>query len=359
MTGGDLVLWEHARWLAAQGHSVLYLAASFPSAPREETYEGVPVVRLGPLHLLWLTTFVYYLRFCRRGFDLVVAEGFGGSRIPRLCPLYVRQPIITEWYQVHDQLFRTQYPGWAVPLLNGLERLTAFIHRKTFVQALTEEWREAFPRLGFHPERIFLCPVSVPDEWLESTPPVAREQRVVWLGKLRRYKCPDHVLQAWPQVVGRHPEARLTIALRRDDRGYEAELRRLARTLGIEDTVEFLVNITDQEKRALLLRSSVMVVPSSVEGFGIVVIEANACGMPVVASSGVPEGAVGEGRNGLRYEFGDIEALANRLSALLSDPPLWSRLSAQSIEFARRFAWHRTAAEFESIATSIVTADHA
>ena len=52
-----------------------------------------------------------------------------------------------------------------------------------------------------------------------------------------------------------------------------------------------------------------------VEGFGIVVLEANARGVPVIASDGVPEGAVQEGRNGLRYRFGDIDSLAGIMTS--------------------------------------------
>ena len=54
-----------------------------------------------------------------------VAEGFGGSRIPRLAPLYVKEPVITEWHQIHRDLFAVQYPRLFNGPLNLLERLTA------------------------------------------------------------------------------------------------------------------------------------------------------------------------------------------------------------------------------------------
>src|SRR5438105_14314079 len=85
-TGGDNTLWETARYFASAGHEVTFVAASYAGAAQRETIDGVNVVRLGGIHSLWLTTFVYYMRHCRGKFDVVVAEGFGGSRIPRLAP---------------------------------------------------------------------------------------------------------------------------------------------------------------------------------------------------------------------------------------------------------------------------------
>jgi glycosyltransferase involved in cell wall biosynthesis len=103
-----------------------------------------------------------------------------------------------------------------------------------------------------------------------------------------------------------------------------------------------------------------LVLPSSVEGFGIVVLEANACGVPVIASSGVPEGAVRDGFNGLRYQFGDIRALADRIVHLLWDTALYSSLSKNASSNAERFSWSRVGADYERVvreaAASVPTA---
>src|SRR5438128_699644 len=88
-TGGDNTMWENARYLASRGHDVTFLAAEFKGAALDASIDGIHVVRLGGIHSLWWRTLLYYL--ANRGrYDVVVAEGFGGSRIPRLAPLYVR-----------------------------------------------------------------------------------------------------------------------------------------------------------------------------------------------------------------------------------------------------------------------------
>jgi glycosyltransferase involved in cell wall biosynthesis len=353
-TGGDNTMWENARYLASVGYDVTFVAAGFAGAPKVETLDGIHVVRLGGIHSLWLTTFLRYMRSWRGRFDVVVAEGFGGSRIPRLAPLYVREPIITEWHQIHRELFVVQYPKVMNGPLNLLERMAAWVSRDTLVRAGTEEWRLAFPTIGFKPENVFVVPVSIRDEWLSAPKAVSVAPTILWLGKLRRYKCPHDAVIAMEEVVRRVPAARLVIAGRRDDLKYERELRDLASRLRISDSVEFRFDLTEAEKRDLLSSARILVVTSAVEGFGIVVLEANALGVPVVASSGVPEGAVRDGVNGLRYKFGDTHALAERLTKLLQDEALYSRLSASALENVKRFGWSRVGAEFERVVARLV-----
>jgi glycosyltransferase involved in cell wall biosynthesis len=357
-TGGDNTMWENARYLASVGHDVTFVCAAFRGAASRETRDGIEIVRLDGVHTLWLTTFVRYVTRWRRRVDVVVAEGFGGSRVPRLAALYVKEPLITEWHQVHRALFAIQYPRALRPALNALERVAARVNRSTFVRAGTAEWAAAFARLGFRGDRIFVLPVSVRDDWLAPPPaPPATSPSILWLGKLRRYKCPDHAIRALPKVLERVPGAVLTIAGRSDDRRYARELEALAPELGVADQVRFRWDVSEAEKRELVEASRVLVVTSAVEGFGIVVLEANACGVPAVASTGVPEGAVADGRNGLRYPFGDVDALAAALARLLTDPDLHDRLSAQARDFARRFAWSDVGARFEEVVQRCAKAD--
>jgi glycosyltransferase involved in cell wall biosynthesis len=262
----------------------------------------------------------------------------------------VREPIITEWHQIHRDLFAVQYPRILNGPLNFLEHTTAWIHRNTLVRAGTEEWKRSFPSIGFKPENVFLLPVSIREEWLSSSNGrLSSPPTVLWIGKLRRYKSPDHPVRSMVEVVKRVPEARLILAIRHDDLKYERELIELVTELQIANCVEFRFNVSEQEKRDLLGATRALVVSSVVEGFGIVVLEANACGVPVIASSGVPEGAVRDGMNGLRYPYGDVAALAATICRVLQDDQLHARLSEAGREFARQFAWRKVGAQYAGV----------
>jgi glycosyltransferase involved in cell wall biosynthesis len=151
------------------------------------------------------------------------------------------------------------------------------------------------------------------------------------------------------EVVRSVPNARLVLAGRHDDRKYEATLRSLVDQLGLSNHVEFVFDLSEDEKRALLATCRVMALPSSVEGFGIVVLEANACGVPVVASSGVPVGAVRDGQNGVRYPFGDIDALGKYLINLCLDDQLYSKLSSSGLAFAHGLSWRAVCSRYEQV----------
>ena len=349
-TGGDIGLWERAQYLAEVGHEVTLIASTFQGAAREEMIDGIKVVRIGGLLSMWWRTFVFYIRHCRGKYDVVVVEGFGGSRIPRFTPLYVTEPIVTEWHQIHSALFAVQYPRVLSPLLNLLERITARVHRNTIVMARTADWADTFPSIGFKRENIRIVPACISQEWLEADHPTGvAGPNFIWLGKFRRYKCPDHAIRAMKHVIASVPEAKLTLAGFHDDRVYEAELQELAHKLGIDNNITFRFGISSEEKRASIDACRALVLPSTVEGFGIVVLEANGRRVPVIASSGVPEGAVRDGGNGLRYKFGRIDDLARCLIRVATDNRLFAQLSAESYAFAQQFEWRAVCSRYEQV----------
>ncbi len=146
-------------------------------------------------------------------------------------------------------------------------------------------------------------------------------------------------LMAKIRVRGDSP--RLLIAGKGDD---EARLRRLTRTLGLEDRVTFLGFVDEEEKLRLLRRSWVHVLTSPKEGWGISVMEAAACGTPTVASDspGLRD-AVKDGETGLLVPHGDVDALAEKLSLLLARREEREAMGQRARKYARSFSWDRSA----------------
>ena len=90
--------------------------------------------------------------------------------------------------------------------------------------------------------------------------------------------------------------------------------------------------------------------PSALEGFGIVVIEANACGTPAIVSDRVP--AAVNGKNAIITPCLDVESLSHAIISLLSDEKKWSELSASSFEWAKHFTWNETVNRFVAVIES-------
>src|SRR5438132_12241269 len=72
-TGGDMTMWENARYLASAGHDVTFVAATFPGAAKREVIDGVYVVRMGGIHTLCLGTFLFYCLLGCRTLSVVLA----------------------------------------------------------------------------------------------------------------------------------------------------------------------------------------------------------------------------------------------------------------------------------------------
>ena len=132
-----------------------------------------------------------------------------------------------------------------------------------------------------------------------------------------RYKGFDEVIELLPRLLERFPDLKYLIVGEGDDR---ERLELKARVLGVSDRVVFAGPIVESEKVAHYNLADVYVMPSTGEGFGIVLIEAAACGVPVVGSSsdGSRE-ALLEGRLGRLVDPKNSSELSEAISAVLQD----------------------------------------
>jgi D-inositol-3-phosphate glycosyltransferase len=119
-----------------------------------------------------------------------------------------------------------------------------------------------------------------------------------------------------------------------------ARLQGLRDQLGLEDFVIFLGKQSQDTLPYYYSAAEAVVVPSHYESFGMVALEAMACGTPVVASQvGGLAFLIQDGLTGFHVPVGDPEALADRLMALLKNPALKARMGEQAEQFARGYRW--------------------
>jgi len=354
--GGDFYLWELAKGLSRLGHGVTFVCSMFEGSQQREMSCGVELIRMKGALSLPLKVFSQYARRLKGRFDIVVEEVIGGQRPPFLAGLFVREPLIAVWHQRHDRIFREQYPFPMAVFLSLFELFLARVYRNRVVVTPSHGAKEKLIQLGFKHEKVKVVYDGVGEIFYRARANKKRQNVIVWLGKLRRYKRVDHALLAFKGVHSvMNKPCRLIVAgkVSEIDRGYVEWLHRLAERLEIEDNVEFRFNISEMEKLKLLEKARLLVQPSPVEGFSIVVAEANRCGTPVVVSDGVPSDVVVNGQNGLVYPFGDVAALEATISELMKNDAMWSKMSKNAYEWSKQFTWKSSVSEFIRISKSL------
>jgi glycosyltransferase involved in cell wall biosynthesis len=351
--GAEVHVAEIARRLAEMGHEITQLACGFPGGAREERVAGMTVRRLGPLPLYYPRVVATTARETRRGrFDVVVEHL---NKVPFCARAYARAPVVAVNHHLFGSSAFLQVP-WPIAVgVVSLEKLIPWVYRDMPFLAVSESSKHDLVERGVPAERIDLLYNGIVFPDLEPPPVAQRPCRLAYLGRLEPYKRVDLLLGALALLVPRFPGLDLVVV----GRGAEREaLESRAAALGLADRVRFTGFVSDAERDAALAEARVCVCPSVKEGWGITVIEANALGLPVVATDapGLRD-AVCHGETGLLVPDGPPQAfaagLADAVGRLLSDEQELGRLSEAARRWARRFDWDVSARRMAQVIESV------
>ena len=178
----------------------------------------------------------------------------------------------------------------------------------------------------------------------------ADAELLLFVGRIQPLKAPDVLLRAAARMLEEDPSlrARLVVAVVGGPSGGGVEdptcLQELAASLGIADVVRFAPPVARDRLADWYRAADVTVVPSYSESFGLVAVESQACGTPVVASAvgGLPT-AVSDGASGVLVDGHDTDAYATVLAGLLRDDRRRAALGRGALLHASRFSWAATA----------------
>lgn len=315
--------------------------STYPGAAPRQTIDGVEILRRGRRPLFnFIFPFTYLARLRRNGYDVVVEDL---NKVPFFSPVYVRRPLAGIAHHLFGKsVFRE------AGLLSGayvyvMERCALALYRTRIpFMVVSRSTEREFLACGFSPGRLAVIHNCVDHgrynagDGKKNAGPLA-----VYFGRLKRYKSVDHFLRALPAVIAGFPGLKAVVAGDGDDLD---RLRDLAGRLGIRDAVEFTGYLTEEKKVELLRRAWFTVTTSLKEGWGLTVIESNACGTPSIAAD-VPglRDAVREGETGLLFPHGDIGALSACMLRLLEDGALRRHLGEGAVRWAATFDWEDAA----------------
>jgi glycosyltransferase involved in cell wall biosynthesis len=344
--GAEVHLHQIFSRIAKMGHNVQLISCEIPDEPKDEVIDEINIYRHGSRNTFNFHVPKLYKKFSKeKKYDIVIDDI---NKIPFYTPLYVKEPILAIAHHLFgSSIFRE------ASLVSGLyvylsEMLLSTIYFKTPFSVVSKSTLDELLKKGFKKEQFDIVHNAIDQDHLPME--IGEKSKVpiiTYFGRLKKYKSPDHLLEAFAGITSEFPTAELHIAGRGD---FEPELRKLTEKLNISNKTLFYGYITEEEKINLLSKSHLVVNTSMKEGWGITNLEANACGTPVIcADSPGLRDSIKKDQSGDLYKYGEIKQLNKLLLKYLRNNELLKKLEQGSIEWAKRFSWDKSANEMLEI----------
>lgn len=226
---------------------------------------------------------------------------------------------------------------WMNSLLSKLQRLDRFV-------VLTEKDKEAWVELNN------VCVIPNPLSFTSTRRSTLSEKRIIAVGRYCHEKGYDLLLKAWVIVQNRTTDWRLEIFGEGDRTQYEE----MVDTLNL-DRHRCVLNGRSSRIQDEFLNSSLSVCSSKFEGFGLVITEAMACGLPVVSFDCPwgPRAIISDGEDGMLVENGNVDKLAEALVLMIQNPKQRKAMADKAIENVQRFSIDQIAGQWKSLFESL------
>lgn len=222
---------------------------------------------------------------------------------------------------------------WMRSLVSKVRKLDHFV-------VLTEEDKAAWTELQN------ICVIPDPLSFIPMQLSSLTEKRVIAVGRYVYQKGFDLLLQAWAKIEKQFPDWEIAIFGEGNSEPYKQQMEEL----GV-DSSRCHLNGPTADIQKEYINSSIFAFSSRFEGFGMVLVEAMACGLPVVsfACPCGPKDIIKDGEDGMLVENGNVEAFATSLSQLMQNPSLCQSMSKAGKKNVRRFYMNQIAIQWMNL----------
>jgi glycosyltransferase involved in cell wall biosynthesis len=359
--GGERKYYELLRRLVKRGHKVDLVCMRLKGVPDFEDIEGIRVHHVGPaiaeppkrakLDFLgfllsasaWLLSHEYDIVEANPWIGMIPVSLFGGRKgAAKLTTVHdVSSGASDQWLGSSSSAERAE---------KFLIRLP--FHRIICISKIVRQ--KLIENFGIRPEKLKLIYPGVDLKLFDSVKSGEKEKdTVVFIGRLIPHKHVDDLINAVNLLKEKHKGIKLKVI------GTGQEVDSLVRQVGqlkLERHVRFLGSIDYTDLVRELKKSEVLALPSTREGFGMVLVEAFACHVPCVAyySDGVVD-IIEDGKNGFLVEQRNVAQLADRISSLLKNKKKAEKFARNGRRKTERlFNWELAAAELEAFYKSLL-----
>ncbi len=327
--GAEAYTMELARAVLQTGGKVEWFSSRPKGTQSEEVIEGVKFVRRGNE----LTTHIYgFLYALKKSEDWIIFDEFNGIGY---FTFFLKNSVLLI-HQLYGEFWNAQF-GFLGYFFRFLERLFLKLYRKRDTITVSASTYQDLKKLGFEKARIIHNCIDIKP--LKDLPKKEEKLNLVYLGRLKRTKNPEDAVKAFLLIKEKVKETKLNII------GDGPLMSYLKEVYGKVPDITFWGYLDDRAKYRILERSHLLLVPSLREGWGRVVVEANAVGTP----------AIGYDVPGLRdsikdkvtgFLVKDHVQMAQKAILLWENRELYKTMSENALRWARNFIQEITKEEF-------------
>jgi glycosyltransferase involved in cell wall biosynthesis len=341
--GAEQVMHEHMKGWVGAGHKVTLFSSEVTGLPGEETLDGIKIIRKGDQYLgVKIAAFFYWINH-KRNYDFVVDQFHG---IPFFTPWYVGKPKLAVLQEVAKRVWLlNELPipfNWIVGLLGYFfEPLLFLFYRKVPFMVGSESAKNDLIKFGIPSKNITVVSHGVVVRMPLPFPKKEKIKTVIFLGALAKDKGIEDAIRAF-SIINKKGKFQFWIVGKGSPQ-YLTYLISLGKKLGIGAKVKFWGFVDQGKKFELLAKSHLLVNPSVHEGWGLVNIEANAVGTPVVAynSAGLTD-SVKDGYSGIILKKNTSGELASTIQNLLNDHYKYEKMQKDAILWSNNFSWQKS-----------------
>lgn len=354
--GAELNLEHTLKEVSKAGHTVILLTGPEADQPKEEWDDGVKIRRLpigtrisGVTRIIisYLTVTVYFHYFVTRiDPDVVYTVN---TPLPWL--LLTTRPTVGIFHHLANTTFFETHPLPLALLGIFFQHVAVFWYRSNHTVSVSPSTSDALLSRG-HPEDTVHEIKNGVDIARYSVGERADHPRILYVGGLYRNKGADRL-----PAIHRHVQTEYDGPVQLDVAGRDGPVSDTIRNYCEGNaTATFHGYVTEEEKIRLMQRSWAFLAPSRVEGWGMAVLEANACGTPAVGMDvrGLKD-SICHRETGLLTPDGDIEAFAEGVTELLTDETVRQELGANAREWAEQHTWERAGKQLETVFITVGT----
>lgn len=342
--GAEQVMHEHMKGWINAGHKVTLFSSKVNNLPRVENLDGVEIVRQGYQYLgVQIHAFFYFLRNGDK-FDLIVDQFHG---IPFFTPLYVSKPKLAVLQEVAKEVWFKNPFKFPINLIIGFlgyisEPIIFWFYRNTKFMVGSNSAKGDLIKFGIKSENITIVPHGIVLPKLIPKHEVTNPKMITYFGPLTPDKGIMDALKVF-DILNKLGGYKFCVIGRPDSERFYKKVMDKVREYDLSEKIEFWKRPTDEEKYEILSRTYLFINPSMREGWGLVNIEANVVGTPVIAysSPGLVD-SVSDNLSGVLTKNSTPEDLALEIEKLVKDQPKYQRLSIGAKKWASNFSWEKS-----------------